>query len=148
MDVLSEILQVVKLKGSLFYNGEFSCPWSVRAASSRGLASHFKAGVEHVIVYHLLTEGRAFIRLDNGQRMTLNAGDLVMIPHGDPHIMENGSATQTLDDSKQLGEVLAQGLKLWRIGGGGEMTRIVGGSMAGTPRLSQGFLSGVPPTFT
>jgi AraC-like DNA-binding protein len=145
MDVLSEILKVVKLKGALFYNGEFSSPWSVRAASSRGLANHFNAGVEHVIVYHLLTEGRAFIRLDSGQRVTLNAGDLVMIPHGDPHIMENGSATQTVDDSKQLGEVLAQGMKLWRIGGGGEVTRVVCGYMACDPRLSQAFLSGLPP---
>ena len=145
MDVLSEILKVVKLKGALFYNGEFSSPWSVRAASSRGLANHFKAGVAHVIVYHLVTEGRAFIRLDSGQHVTLNAGDLVMIPHGDPHIMENGSATQTVDDSKQLGEVLAQGMKLWRLGGGGEVTRVVCGYMACDPRLSQVFLSGLPP---
>src|SRR5580658_9732504 len=144
MDVLSEILKVVKLKGALFYNGEFSSPWSVRAASSKGIATHFNAGVEHVIVYHLLTDGRAFIRLDSGQCMTLNAGDLVMIPHGDPHIMENGSTTQTIDDSKQLGEVLAQGMKLWRIGGGGEVTRIVCGYMACDPRLSQVFLSGLP----
>lgn len=147
MDVLSEILKVVKLKGALFYNVEFSCPWSVRAASSQGLASHFKAGAEHVIVYHLLTEGRASIRLDSGHRMTLNAGDLVMIPHGDPHIMENGAATEPVDDSEQLGAVLAQGLKLWRIGGGGELTRIVCGYMACDPRLSQVFLSGLPPLF-
>src|ERR1700749_4870382 len=118
MDVLSEILKVVKLNGALFYNGEFSSPWSVRAASARGLANHFNAGVEHVIVYYLLTEGRAFVRLDGGQRMTLKAGDLVMIPHGDPHIMEDGLATQTIDDSNKLEEVLAQGLKLWGIGGG------------------------------
>jgi len=147
MDVLSEILKVVKLKGALFYNVEFSFPWCVRAASSQGLANHFKAGVEHVIVYHLLTEGRASIRLDSGQRMTLNAGDLVMIPHGDPHIMENGSACQPIDDSEQLGEVLAQGLKLWRVGGGGEVTKIVCGYMACDPRLSQVFLSGLPSVF-
>lgn len=145
MDVLSEILKVVKLNGALFYNGEFSSPWSVRAASSQGLANYFKTGLEHVIIYHLVTEGRAFIRLDNGQRTVLNAGDLVMIPHGHPHIMENGSATQTIDDSKQLGEVLAQGLKLWRTGGGGEVTRVVCGYMACDPRLSQAFLSGLPP---
>lgn len=145
MDVLSEILKVVKLNGALFYNAEFSSPWSVHAASSQGVATYFKAGVEHVIIYHLVTEGRAYIRLDGGQRMTLNAGDLVMIPHGDPHIMENGSATQTLDGSSQLDEVLAQGLKLWRIGGGGEVTRVVCGFMACDPRLSRVFLSGLPP---
>jgi hypothetical protein len=36
MDVLSEVLKVVKLQGALFYNGEFSAPWSVYAAPLRG----------------------------------------------------------------------------------------------------------------
>jgi Cupin len=91
MDVLSEVLKVVKLQGALFYNGEFSAPWSVRTASSCDLARYFVPGAEHLIIYHLLTDGRAFLRLENGARITLNAGDLVMIPHGDPHIMENGA---------------------------------------------------------
>ena len=30
MDVLSEVLKVVKLRGALFYNGEFSAPWCER----------------------------------------------------------------------------------------------------------------------
>jgi AraC-like DNA-binding protein len=147
MDVLSEVLKVVKLQGALFYNGEFSSPWSIRAASSKGLAHHLVPGAEHVIVYHLLTEGRASIRMENGETLPLRAGDLVMIPHGDPHIMENGPATTTVDESLQLAQVLAQGLKLWRAGGGGEVTKFVCGYMACEPRLSQVFLSGLPPVF-
>jgi len=147
MDVLSEVLKVVKLQGALFYNGEFSAPWSVRAASSGALASYFAPGAEHVIVYHFLTEGRATVRMDNGQRIALSAGDLVMIPHGDPHILENGPPTPTVDDAEQLAKVLGQGLKLWRTGGGGEVTRFICGYMACDPRLSQVFLSGLPPVF-
>ena len=147
MDVLSEVLKVVKLQGALFYNGEFSAPWSVRTASSRALARHFVPGAEHVIVYHLLTEGRASIRLESGERMALDAGDLVMVPHGDPHVMENGPPTPTLDDSEQLAKLFAHGLKLLRFGGGGEVTRFICGYMACEPRLSQVFLSGLPPVF-
>ena len=47
----SEVLKVVKLQGALFYNAEFSSPWSVYAASSSGLARFFATGTEHVIVY-------------------------------------------------------------------------------------------------
>ena len=147
MDVLSEGLNVVKLQGALFYNGEFSSPWSVYAASSRGLARYFAPGAEHVIVYHLLTEGRASARLENGNRVALQAGDIVMIPHGDPHIVENGPPNKTVDDSENLREVLSQGLKLWRLGGGGEVTKFVCGYMACDPQLSQVFLSGLPPVF-
>ena len=125
MDVLSEVLRVIRLQGALFYNGEFSSPWSVYAASSRGLARFFGTDTEHVIVYHLLTEGRAAVRLENGSRLALTAGDIVMIPHGDRHIMENGAARQTIDDEEHLVKVLSQGLGLWRMGGGGEVTKFV-----------------------
>jgi len=147
MDVLSEVLKVVKLQGALFYNGEFSSPWSVTATSSRALARLVAPGAEHVIIYHLLTEGRAYVRMEDGTRMALNPGDIVMIPHGDRHIMESGPCTQTIDDSEQAAQVLAMRLKLCRIGGGGELTKLVCGYMACEPRLSQVFLSGLPPIF-
>jgi len=147
MDVLSEVLKVVKLQGALFYNGEFSSPWCVNASSARALARQFAPGAEHVIIFHLLTEGHAFVRLDSGEREVLTAGDLVMIPHGDPHVMGNGGSTKAVNDSEQLAEVIKQGLKLWRLGGGGEVTRFVCGYMACDPELSKVFLSGLPPLF-
>src|SRR5947209_1598623 len=134
MDVLSEVLKVVKLQGAFFYNGEFSSPWCIRAASSPGVARFFVPDAKHVIIYHLLTEGRCLVQLDKGEHVVLNAGDIVMIPHGDPHVMENGPKTATVDDSDKLPEILSQGLRLWRMGGGGEVTRFVCGYMACEPR--------------
>jgi len=87
------------------------------------------------------------VRLDSGEREVLTAGDLVMIPHGDPHVMGNGGSTKAVNDSEQLAEVIQQGLKLWRLGGGGEVTRFVCGYMACDPELSKVFLSGLPPLF-
>jgi AraC-like DNA-binding protein len=147
MDVLSEVLRVVKLQGALFYNGEFSSPWSVTATSSRALARYVAPGAEHVIIYHLLTEGRASVRLDDGTRVALNPGDIVMIPHGDRHIMENGACATTADESEKIAEVLEQGLKLCRIGGGGEVTKLVCGYMACDLQLCQVFLNGLPRVF-
>jgi hypothetical protein len=34
MDLLSEILRVVKLKGALFFNAEFSAPWCFSSSRS------------------------------------------------------------------------------------------------------------------
>ena len=147
MDVLSEVLKVVKLQGALFYNGEFSAPWSVAATSARALARYVAPGAEHVIMYHFLIEGQASIRMENGERVNLMAGDIVMIPHGDSHFVENGPPTKTVDNSQQVADVLAQGLRLSRMGGGGEVTRLVCGYMACDPHLSQVFLSGLPPVF-
>jgi AraC-like DNA-binding protein len=147
MDVLSEVLKVVKLQGALYYNGEFSSPWSFCAPHSRMVAPHLAPGAGHVIIYHLLTEGKASARLLDGERVPLDAGDIVIFPHGHAHILENGPATESVDMEKELARIVSQGLKLSRLGGGGEVTRFVCGFMACEPRLSQVFLSGLPPLF-
>jgi len=147
MDVLSEVLKVVKLQGAMFYNGEFSAPWSFRSPPSCNVAPFVAAGAEHVIIYHLLTEGHASARLEDGERIGLDAGDIVIFPHGDAHILENGPAAEAVDMVKELARIFSQGLKLSRQGGGGETTKFVCGFMACEPRLSHVFLGGLPPVF-
>ena len=147
MDVLSEVLKVIKLQGALFYNGEFSYPWCVNASSARALARHFAPAAEHVMMFHLLTEGRAFVRLESGEQVMLGPGDLVMIPHGDRHVMGNGTSVKAENDSENLGEIITSGLKVWKMGGGGDVTKFVCGYMACDPELSKAFLGGLPPVF-
>ena len=147
MDVLSEVLKVVKLQGALFYNGEFSSPWSFYSPPSRTVAAYVAPDARHVIVYHLLTEGRASARLADGERIMLEAGDIVIFPHGDAHFLENGPPAKSVDMGKELARILSQGLKRSTLGGGGETTKFVCGFMACEPRLSQVFLSGLPPVF-
>jgi hypothetical protein len=144
MDVLSEVLKVVKLQGALFYNGEFSSPWSFCSPPSRTVAPYVAPDARHVIVYHLLTEGRASARLVDGERIFLDAGDIVIFPHGDAHFLENGAPAKSVDMQKELARIFAQGLKRSSMGGGGEITKFVCGFMACEPRLSQIFLSGLP----
>src|SRR5215472_8296123 len=147
MDVLSEVLRVVKLQGALFYNGEFSSPWSFCSPPSYSVAPYVAPAAGHVIIYHLLTEGRASARLVDGERIILDAGDIVIFSHGDAHFLENGPPTKPVDMVKELSRMFSQGLKLSRLGGGGEVRRFVCGFMACEPRLSQVFLSGLPPVF-
>jgi len=147
MDVLSEVLKVVKLQGAMFYNGEFSSPWSFCSPPSHRVAPYVTKGASHVIIYHLLTEGQASARLVDGERISLEAGDIVIFPHGDEHFIENGPPTKPVDMMKELARIFSQGLKLSRSGGRGEVTRFVCGFMACEPRLSQVFLSGLPRLF-
>jgi AraC-like DNA-binding protein len=147
MDVLSDVLGAVKLRGALFYHGECSSPWSFFAPPSKTVALHVMRSAGHVIIYHLLTEGRASARLVNGERMSLAAGDIVVFPYGNAHILENGSAARTVDMSNELSRVFSAGLRLSKLGGGGEITRFVCGYLACDLQLSQVLLSGLPPVF-
>ena len=147
MDVLSEVLKVVRLDGAVFYNAEFSSPWSFRSPPSRALAPYLAPSAGHVIIYHLLIEGRGFARLEGGERIPLEAGDIVIFPHGDAHVVENGPRITAVDSDPELLRIFSQGLKTSRMGGGGEVTRFVCGYMACEPRLAQSLLGGLPPVF-
>jgi AraC-like DNA-binding protein len=145
MDVLSEVLRAVRLEGALFFNGEFSAPWCLSATPSATFAPYLCPGARHLILFHFLTEGRAYARLPNGRREDLSVGDIVMFPHGDAHFLGNGSPVKPVDSLSAFSKILADGLKVARFGGGGETTRFVCGFLACDPRLSGVFLAGLPP---
>jgi len=145
MDVLSEVLRVVRLEGALFFNAEFSAPWCISERQSSEIAVHLSQKAGHLILYHFLTEGRAYARLPDGKREELSAGNIVVFPHGDPHFLGNGSPEKPVDAFQTFGKNLTQGLKLARFGGGGEITRFVCGYLVCEPRLSEVFLAGLPP---
>ncbi len=148
MDPLSEVLKVVRLDGALFYNAEFSLPWCLRAPASRSVAPYVAEDSKHVIIFHLLTEGRGYAHIENDIRsVSLQAGDLVIFPHGDPHIMGNGPPVTPVDSERQLERMLFQGLKVSRMGGGGEVAKFICGYMRCEPHLSHVILGGLPPMF-
>jgi AraC-like DNA-binding protein len=145
LDVLSEVLKDVTLKGAVFYNAEFSAPWSFRSPASHVIAPHLGPDAGHVIIYHLVAEGGAWAQIEKGPRIDLGPGDIVVFPHGDPHLMGNGRPTEPVDHGKELGRILSQGLEIARMGGGGEITKFVCGYMVCEPQVSRLLLAGLPP---
>jgi AraC-like DNA-binding protein len=144
MDVLSELLRVVKLEGALFFNAEFSAPWCINSAQSSALVPFLAPGAKHLILYHLLTEGRAYARSADGKREDLIAGDIVIFPHGDGHYLGNGSPERPVDSLGTFVTHLGEGMKAVRFGGGGEITRFVCGFMACDPQLCEVVLASLP----
>ena len=46
-------------------------------------------GVEHVIEYHVVTKGDGWAAIVGEPPVRLEAGDIVMLPQGDPHVMSS-----------------------------------------------------------
>src|SRR6185437_3271332 len=148
MEVLSEVLKAVKLDGAVFYNAEFSAPWAAHSIDARTVDSYLSPNSQHVIIFHLLTEGRGYAHVEGDDRpIPLNAGDIIVVPHGDAHILGNGQSVTPVDRARVLEQVLSQGLRVSRMGGGGEVTKFVCGYMSCDPQLSGVFLGGLPPIF-
>jgi AraC-like DNA-binding protein len=147
MDVVSEVLAAVKLRGAFYFNGEFTAPWAVRTPPSKALAPHLGRGDAHVITFHLLTEGRCAAGLERSSLVPLEAGEVVVFPHGDAHIIGNGTGASTVDYAGELHRILDQGLRVARAGGGGDVTKFVCGYLSCDPQMSRTFLAGLPSVF-
>jgi AraC-like DNA-binding protein len=145
MDVLSEVLKVVKLDSAIFFNAEFSTPWCLRSPESSRVAPLLTSDAGHIIIYHLLVEGDAYAHLSDEARVPLRAGDIVTFPHGDAHYLGSGTTTQIIDAAAALPTLLKQGLAMVKTGGGGSASRFICGFLSCDPQLSQAFLGGLPP---
>ncbi len=144
MDALSEILRVIRLDSAIYFNAEFSEPWCLTSPESRALAPVLARRGAHLIIYHLLAEGRAYVQLHGGDLVSLAAGDLVTFPHGDGHVLGNGARVPTVDAAVALPGVLERGLELLHHGGGGAPSRFICGFVACDAQLSHSFLGGLP----
>lgn len=94
MDALSEMLKVVRLRGAMYFNAEFSAPWAVKSPPVRESMSIIAPGAERLINYHFVTAGRAYVQLLGHAPVPLATGDVVAFPHGDAHLLRVGLAGQ------------------------------------------------------
>jgi AraC-like DNA-binding protein len=148
MDVLSEVLKVIRLDGALFFNAELTAPWCLTEPHGNEIAPGLSPGATHLVLYHYVLSGRLTARLPGDAPLMLSAGDVVIVPHGDPHILSSGPPEKPVDAVKTFEKNLSEGLKLTRFGGGGEVTRLVCGYLVCEPRLADVLLSGLPRIMT
>ena len=145
MDALSELLRVVKLSGALFYKARCTAPWCFRAPQSTAFLPYVApdADATRVIEFHYISEGRAYVRV--GEETTpLEAGDVVMLPHGNAHTMGNGSGGRLLDGKTALNALMTGEIQLAEFGGGGESTGLICGYLACDAELVKPALAGLP----
>lgn len=148
MDALSEALNSVRMTGAIFFHAECTAPWGF-AVPHVGKVAHLLApGTERLVSYHLVTEGKAVVRFDRIPEFEVGAGDIVIVPHGDPHTVTNGSPASLIDSGKSLEKYLAGTLTSMRLGGGGEVTRFVCGYFGCERHADRLFLAGLPPAIT
>src|SRR5262249_21195758 len=131
MDAFSEILSGVKLKGALFFSAEFSAPWSFSSPASNTLAPLLAPGAPHLVIYQFVIDGKAVVRLPDGQSIELGPGDIVVLPHGHPHIMTSAiGVSEASLNSAILSKIRSRDLRPMQAGGGGDSARYVCGYMA------------------
>jgi AraC family transcriptional regulator, alkane utilization regulator len=127
MDILSDVLRVVRLAGAVFFTAEFSSPWALDSPNRDLLASMVLPDAECLVLFHILTDGECFVLCKTHAPVKLEAGDVIIFPHGEPHTM----CSQPGAKATTLGAVFSQsspdGTPQVAFGGGGRRSRFICG---------------------
>jgi AraC family transcriptional regulator, alkane utilization regulator len=136
MDVLSDVLRVVRLSGAVFFTADFSSPWSIESPIPEMLASAVIPEAECIVLFHILVDGECDVVCQGHPMTTMAGGDVIVFPRGDQHTMRSHAAAATTpltsiftpgkyDEPPQLS-----------YGGGGRTSRFVCGYLNCDQRFS------------
>lgn len=88
-DALSDVLEVVRLTGALFFLVDASLPWVAAAPESAALAPAILPRAQHVVSYHVVTEGACWCQMAGAAPLRLDTGDVIVVPHGDAYALSS-----------------------------------------------------------
>jgi AraC-like DNA-binding protein len=147
MDALSEVLRVVQLKSAVFFNSPFTAPWCFTSPEANSVMQTVHPGAERLVIYHLVTEGECRVEIEGLPPTRVQAGDIVMFPHGDAHCMASSTGVAPAP-SANLRALLNRKPRQLRYGGGGASTRFICGYLVCDPRLCRPILNALPRLVT
>ncbi|WP_055046150.1 AraC family transcriptional regulator [Devosia sp. A16] len=114
VDLLSQVLTLIRLRGELIFSAELLAPWALQ----------FEAGSAY---FHVVSEGAFEVRASDGKRVIAEAGDLIVLPQGSGHSIGVDGAPPI-----PIGEVLAAQMRddqlAIRLGGNGGRTQLITGA--------------------
>lgn len=142
MDPLSDVLRAVRLTGAYFYLVEAGAPWSVSAVPAKQLAPRILPGVEHLISYHIVIEGRCWGGLEGEVPVELAAGDVLIFPHGDAHGL--GSSRESWVNEQLTDTTPARYPETVLLGDGARETRFVCGFLGCDSRPFNPLIASLP----
>lgn len=88
-DVLSDVLRAGRLTSALFFLIDAAPPWEAQVPHATAFAPIILPRAQHVISYHVVTHGSCWAALIGEPAVALAAGDILVLPHGDPYVISS-----------------------------------------------------------
>jgi len=117
-DPLGEVLHLLRMSGTMYSRCDFAAPWALALPPLPGS-----------LMFHVVTSGRCWLKVDGGEERLLGVGDLALVPHGDGHRLasEPGVAAVGLWDLPR--QLVSDRSEILRIDGGGAVTTLICGTV-------------------
>ncbi|UVH55345.1 AraC family transcriptional regulator [Variovorax paradoxus] len=124
MDVLSDVLRTIRLEGALFLNGDMRAPWCFNVPKSSDMAQVLKPGAPRLAICHLVLQGQCWAQLQGAEPIRVNAGEVIAVPHGDPHVL-GSHLRHAAVDVEHVVRPQVPAVQRIRYGGDGDRTVLV-----------------------
>ena len=146
MDALSDVLRVVNLSGGVFLNAEFNAPWCMIGRLHPKDCGPTMRPSLHLIPYHFVVSGEIRVKIidGDGSVVTLRAGDVVLMPHNEAHLMGSDISLPPVPADKIIMRSSQGGLSTIRLDGAGPRTILVCGFLGSATPTSGTILSTLP----
>jgi AraC-like DNA-binding protein len=145
MDVLSDLLRSARLKGSIYWKGEFGKPFAISSDARPQIDLLLPTSRHHITIFHLVAAGQCWLHLVGHNRVQLRQGDAILLPHGDEHVFGNGDAAP-ISASDLIHAGLREGVMTsTRHGGSDEVTTIVCGYVLSGDLFFRPIFRDLPP---
>jgi AraC-like DNA-binding protein len=99
-DTLSDLLRAVRLRGALFYYIEGTSPWVAETPRAKEIIPGIMPGVEHMIEFHGIAKGSCWGAIAGESPMRLEAGDFIVFPQGDAHVLSSAPGLRAQNPDK------------------------------------------------
>lgn len=126
-DALSEMLRSIRLTGGLFLDARFTAPWSVISRITAAECHPLLSNPVQLVGYHFVVEGTLLVEAAGLEPVVARAGEIVLLPRNDEHILASGPGLQAVSGSTLIQPAVSGGLARIDYGGGGNATHIVCG---------------------
>ncbi len=142
-DPLSEVLRSVRLAGGVFLEASFTAPWCITSQIGPEDCQPYLPNLVQVIGYHVVLQGRLVIGLQGEPPIELRAGEVVLFPRNDIHVMASAAGLIPVSAKHLIQQSPEGGLSKIRYGGGQAPTNIVCGFL-GTQDSFNPLLAALP----
>jgi AraC-like DNA-binding protein len=147
-DVLRDVLSKVRLLGAIFLRAEYTTPWAYESPPQEALAMLLGPRSERLVLFHLVAEGRCWIRVSSGAELEARAGEMIVLPYGEQHVMGSSLDVPPVPISEILAMPPWETMPVIRHGGGGTSAQVVCGYLHCSDPIFDPVLGALPPLFS
>jgi len=117
-DPLGEALHSLRMSGAFYCRSEFTEPWGLTLPPLPGY-----------LWFHVVTSGRIMVELGDGERATLDSGDLALVTQGAGHRLFSDPGAPAPGILELDRDEISDRYEVLRHGGGGALSRVMCGAV-------------------